>query len=98
MIWAILDYHAKSGRQNKWNTRGRPYQPGNLEHSLGEKFDPERRAAFERVFDSLKKAGFLYSDLGDLSDPGNWVELSGKGRGAVESRLLDPLDEELARL
>jgi hypothetical protein len=98
MMWAILDYHAKNGRQNKWNTLGKPYQPGSLEHFLTEKFDAERRAGFERVFDSLRKAGYLQSDLGDLADPGNWVELSKKGARAVERRALDSLDEELAAL
>lgn len=98
MMWATLDFHLKNGRQNKWNTLGRPFQPGNLELFLGEKFDAERRAAFERVFDALRKAGYLHSDLGDLADPGGWVELSKKGKRAVERRALDALDEELVAL
>lgn len=98
MMWSILDFHAKNGRQNKWNTLGRPYQPGNLELFLSEKFDAERRAAFERAFNALRKAGYLQSDFGDLADPDNWVELSQKGMRAVDRRALDALDEALAAL
>jgi len=98
MMWALLDFHAKNGRQNKWNTLGRPHQSGNLEYFLDETFDLEQRAAFERTFDTLRNSGFLHSDLGDLADPANWVELSSKGKRAVELRALDALDEELSAL
>lgn len=94
-LWALLEYFAANGRQNKWNVLGKPYQKGRLELHFGWSWDAPTRARFEQAFESLKRADLIRSDFADLTDPANWVEITERGRRALDCNVLDALDEEL---
>lgn len=97
---AILDTLKASthGRDHKINLLGRPSQPGNLEVRRGWRFTPNERARFASAFDELKRDDLIRADYGDITDPEHWVDITERGKRALERMALDDLDEALARV
>ncbi|MBI3053953.1 MAG: hypothetical protein HYY77_07920 [Betaproteobacteria bacterium] len=77
------------------NLVGRAYQPGALEHRLKCAFSPADRALAYRALETLRSDGLISPTLDDLVDPESWVQITERGRLALQRRALDALDEKL---
>lgn len=93
--FAILRCLTEPGQKHKINLVGRPYQRGNLEYQLDATFDSQTRTRAAKAFEELKTADYIRSTYGDLGDPENWVQITDRGRSALERHALDKLDEVL---
>jgi hypothetical protein len=94
--FGLLEYLSKSGRRNKWNTLGHTTKRGDLEHFLGLTFQAAERALADRAWSELQRSDLIRSDYSDTMSPGDWVELTARGKEALERHALDDLDEALA--
>jgi hypothetical protein len=93
--FGILSYLAERGRKYKDNALRPNPARGELEDFLGVEFDAQERARTSRAWKSLQRSDLIVSDYLTLSDPENWVEISDRGRVALDRHALDDLDEAL---
>ena len=82
---AILQSVRDAGKAiHKMNLIGRGYQAGGLEQQLKTTFDNASRAQASLVFEELKVNDLIRPTFSDSIDPENWVEITDKGRTALE--------------
>ena len=74
---------------------GRTSARGRLELALDVDFSDDDRHAADRAFQELFDAEFLRPNYRELIDPASWVDLTDKGRQALERHALDELDVAL---
>lgn len=93
--FAILEELASSPKAHKMNLIGRAHEPGALEHRLKCAFSPADRTLAYRAIEGLQSDGLMSPTLGDLIDPESWMQITKRGKIALERRALDLLDEKL---
>jgi hypothetical protein len=100
MKFEILEYldHPGRNKEHKINLIGRPYQKGELENLLDIKFESEDRVLADQAFEQLKADAYIRPTYGDIASPELWVEITDKGRQAIERPALDDFDEILGQI
>jgi hypothetical protein len=97
LILRVIEGSARH-QAHKYNLLGRGELQGDLERSLGVRFERESRRVADRAFEALKASGLIVSTHEDLVDPESWVELTAAGREALNRGEVDPIDTALAKL
>jgi hypothetical protein len=95
---AILSVLASFGKQHRYNVIGRAGLPGQVEHSLRLTFGPAQRQEADLAFGKLIEDGFIQATFDDTIDPAGWFVITDDGHRALTRRLLDDLDEALAKI
>ena len=84
--------------QHKFNMIGNKYQIGSLEHQLNTNFTDEERILADQAVDDLKLAGFIQPNYEVITDKGNWLVLTEKGKNGLLQKTLDDLDVALSKI
>jgi hypothetical protein len=96
---AILKAFSISGNSvNKYNLLGKPHMAGDLERFLKVEFSEDQRAEARVAFEELAQGEFIRPTLRDIMVPGDWYEITEKGRLALSHNALDELDEALRKI
>jgi hypothetical protein len=69
--------------------------PGYVERELRIEFEPAQRDLAYLAMEELKRSGHIERTYHSGTDPEGWVRMSQKGYDALETRMLDALDEAL---
>jgi hypothetical protein len=84
---------------HKMNLIGRgEFAGGELEFHMGVLFSQEERAQAARVFEELKRSGYIQPTYDDLVDPENWVATTDSGREHLRRGARDHIDVALSRI
>lgn len=86
-------------KAHKMNMLGRGgFQSGDIEYRLHVQFTADERAQAARVFDDLKRSGYITPTYDDLVDPENWVTITESGREYLRMGAADYIDTCLAKI
>src|SRR5215470_13889837 len=67
-------------KAHKMNLIGRgAFQRGTIETRMGVEFTQDERARAARIFEELKRNGYVQATYDDLVDPENWVKITEAG-------------------
>lgn len=96
--FAVLEELAGSPKMHKMNLLGRRNQLGSLEYRLRRAFSAADRSIAYRALESLHSDGLVSPTFDDLVDPEAWLQITERGRTALQRSALDPLDEKLQEI
>lgn len=98
MKFAILEILAGTRSQHKMNIIGHADTGGIIDTRLEMTLSVEDRFMADQAFEELKTAGLIRPTYRDVVNPEQWVEITEKGKTALERRALDDLDIKLREI
>ena len=94
----ILRSFAKWGQRAKYNFLGKAHAQGDFERELNTTFSMEERNYARRALEELMQGDFIRPTMSDSFAPDAWLEITDKGRLALDRNALDELDEALREI
>lgn len=88
-----------SRKVNKFNLIGKDdFHKGELEYYLDVNFTEGERGLAGRIFEDLKRDGYIQPTYDDLVDPENWVVITESGKKFLKGGLKDSIDSALEEI